>query len=118
MANEMTKGEAACVSLKEYIESRILSLDKKVDQMDADHSKALIKAETALDKRLDLLNEFRAQSAEESKRYVTLNVYNEKHAALSDRVDAVERQMSRMYGGVIAVGAIGIANLVKLWFAR
>lgn len=87
-----------------------------VTQAHTSSERAITKAEEATEKRLDLLNEFRAQAADEQKRFLPVNVYNEKHIALQDKVSVVETSLSRLYGGLIVVGAIGIANLVKLWF--
>lgn len=88
---------------------------------------AIVKAEQATEKRLDLLNEFRAQASDEQKRFLPVNVYNEKHLALQDKVASIEKNflervlvmeksLSRLYGGILVVGGIGIINLVKLWF--
>ena len=104
---DMTKGEAAVVSLKEYFDVRLEEMDRRL--MDAqNNSKEAVKvANAAQERRLDLLNEFRGQASDESKKY-----------ALKDNVDAIRTQVSMLYGGVVVVGIIGVANLVKLFFGN
>ena len=93
------------VSLKEYLTALIDELDRRMVQTAGDARLAVEKAEKAQERRLDLLNEFRAQAADESKKY-----------ALRDTVETLSAQISRLYGGLIVVGVIGVANLVKLFF--
>ncbi len=106
------------VSLKEFFEAQLEALDRRTERTAVDAREALLKAETALERRLDLLNEFRAQAAEESKKYILQPLYDTNHAALTLRVSKIEIAVSRLYGGVVVVGMIGIANLVKLWLAH
>lgn len=114
------------VSLKEYMEGMFRERDHRFDhifkerdekfhaqfterdkrfneQMEASKM-AVQKAEDANERRLNLLNEFRAQSVDEGKKY-----------ALRETVNALEVHQARLYGGMVVIGAIGIANLVRLW---
>ncbi len=106
------------VSLREFFESQLIALDRRTEQASADARQALAKAETALERRLDLLNEFRAQASEESKKYVQADVYNTNHETLRVEVNNCKTSISRLYGGIVVVGMIGVANLVKLWMAH
>lgn len=90
--------------------------DALIAQSAETSQRAIQKAEDATERRLALLNEFRAQAAEESRKFLPNNVYMEKHKALTDRVDKVEGMIAKMIGGIAVVACIGVANLVKLWF--
>lgn len=71
------------VSLREYLEALLAEREKRVTQMERDAKEALRKAEVALEKRLDLLNEFRAQSANEQANFVRRGEFIE----LKERID-------------------------------
>ncbi len=100
----MTRGE---VSLKEYFDKMLEAQDRRIEQALEAARDAVDKAEKAQERRLDLLNEFRGQSSDESKKY-----------ALKVVVDSLSTQISKLYGGLVVVGIIGIANLVKLFFSH
>lgn len=120
LLSRVTQGDE---SLERHIKEQIAQIrniingqQELVDQAFDSSQQAIVKAEQATEKRLDLLNEFRAQAADEQKRFLPIDVYTEKHTALQEKVGIVEKSMSRLYGGIIVVGAIGVANLVKIWF--
>jgi len=108
----MTPGEQAChdlqVSLYDHFNAIRIEQDKRIEQALTAAKDAVGKAEKAQERRLDLLNEFRAQAADESKKY-----------ALKDttdvRLNMLDTHIARIYGGMLVIGFIGIANLVKLW---
>jgi hypothetical protein len=104
---EMTKGEVACVSLQEHVEALIHAMDRRLTEAQANSKDAIRLATTAQDRRLDLLNEFRAQQQDESKKYATREV-----------VDSLSSQVSKICGGLVVVALVGIANLVKLFFTH
>ena len=92
------------VSIKEHFKELLTALDKRVEQALLASRAAVDKANSANEKRLDLLNEFRGQAADEGQRY-----------ALRETVDNLSSRLSYLYGGLVVVGVIGIANLVKLF---
>lgn len=100
------------VSLREYLERLLAEQDRRIEQAQASSRVAIEKAEYAVDKRLDLLNEFRAQSADESINYVRTNQWD----GLVERIKALEASRDRAYGGILIVAIIGVANLVKLFW--
>ncbi len=71
------------VTLREYIEAIMAEREKRTSQLERDAKDALAKASVALEKRLDLLNEFRAQAADESSKYAR----REDLETLKERVD-------------------------------
>jgi hypothetical protein len=79
-------------TLKEYVDALFLVKDKALDL-----------ATNALNERLNLLNEFRAQQSDESKKYLTRNEYDRDHQALIEKVDALSRQVYIIMGGMSLV---------------
>ncbi len=57
------------VSLREYLEALMSEREKRTTQLERDAKEALNKASIALEKRLDLLNEFRAQAQDEQAKF-------------------------------------------------
>ena len=107
-----------------------LSLDLLAERIDAEWQlretreaaakEALSTATTALDKRLDGMNEFRATLRDQSSQFMSRQEYEGKHEALSNRITQLERSSERSTGAigavrflVVLVGAPGIAAL--LW---
>lgn len=101
MPNENT------VTLREYFHGILNERDKRIAASFISQQVAVDKAEIAVDKRLSLLNEFRQQSLDESKKY-----------ALKETVTILETQHARLYGGMLVIGAIGIANLVRMFYGH
>ncbi len=100
--------EADLVSLRDYFERIIQDQDKRVAAAQTAAKEAVEKAEQAQERRLDLLNEFRAQAGDEARKYAQKEV-------VEPRIGALETAIQRAYGGLIVLGAIGVANLVKVW---
>ena len=103
----MTKGEEACVSLEKHFEVQLIALDRRLTEAQDNAREAIKVATLAQDRRLDLLNEFRAQQQDEARKY-----------ALRETVDSLNSQVSRIWGGLVVVALVGIANLVKLFFTH
>lgn len=103
-------------NLRDYVLAKIEGQAALFHQTNQANQEAIQKAEISTERRLGLLNEFRAQAADEAKKYSTIDSVEEKFKAVSARIHIAEAQISRMYGGIIVVGIIGVANLVKLWF--
>ena len=103
------------VSLREYIEALMGEREKRTSQLERDAREALDKASVALEKRLDLLNEFRAQSAEEQQKFATniaLDILrNDFETIRRDHVtrrefELVRGTQSKMIGALILVGIV------------
>lgn len=93
------------ISVKEHFTELLKEHDRRIEQALTAAKDAVQKAETANERRLNLLNEFRQQSADESQKY-----------ALKETMDSLSSQVSKIWGGLIVVTLIGVANLVKLFF--
>jgi hypothetical protein len=97
------------VALRTYVDVRFDAQQRAVD-----------KSEIDLNKRLDAVNEFRKQLADESQTFITRNEYGQAHVALADkvaeltkRIDAAENRsggLSAAWGWL--VGAAGVAALL------
>ena len=58
-----------------------------------------------------MLNEFRAQAADESKKYALVDSLE----VANNRITKLENSIARAYGGLMVVSFIGVANFVKIW---
>lgn len=102
------------VSLRDYLEIRIEEQDRRVEQAQQSARAAVEKAEAAIGERLILLNEFRAQSADQASKYITRPELD----ALMQRITQLEQSRDRVYGGILIVALIGVVNLVKLFWGE
>ncbi len=93
-----------------YFERIIHDQDRRINQALDSSTLAVGKAEQAQERRLDLLNEFRAQSKDEQAKFAL-------RENTEPRLVNVETSIARLYGGLFAVSLIGIANLVKLFLS-
>jgi len=93
------------------IEQRFTSQALAVDAALAAAKEAVDKAEKAQERRLDLLNEFRAQSSDEQARFATREFVD----TIASTQTKMENSIARMQvgSGIIAAGIVGI--LVKLF---
>jgi hypothetical protein len=94
------------IGLRQYVDIRFDAQQKAVD-----------KAEIDLNKRLDSVNEFRKQLADQTQTFITRNEYGQAYAALADkvteltkRIDAAESRTGGLsLGWAYLVGALGVA---------
>lgn len=108
----MTNEPQETVSLRDYIEhlhaEDVKRLDAvevffrdQIEHLDSIHEQrrqvafanaqiAIDKAEIAVGKRLDLLNEFRAQVADQTANFVNRGVYEANHLSLENRITQIE----------------------------
>lgn len=102
------------VSLKEYCDRMLAEQDRRIQQAQAAAKEAVQKAEKAIDKRLDLLNEFRAQNADKESKYATI----EHIDALKEKIEIIESRFNKAHGAILLIALIGVANLVKLFWGE
>lgn len=89
--------------------------DMRMDDRFKAAQEAIQKAESSLAVRLEQMNEFRAQINQERGRYITRDFMDEQGKQTEQRLGALEGSISRLYGGIAVVFAIGIVNAVRLW---
>lgn len=86
---------------------RSASQDSAVAAALATSEKALIKAETATEKRFDSVNEFRGTLADQATRLLPRAEYDVQHRALEQKVEINENRISalqREISGILARG--------------
>ena len=101
--------QANDVPLKEYVDMRFGEQDLRIEQAKESARQAILKYESDVDGRLFLLNEFQRTTAETAAAYVRI----EQLESAKERVAALESSRDRVYGAILLIGLIGIANLVK-----
>jgi hypothetical protein len=108
------------VSLREYVDIRFAAQESAVQAALASAEKAVVKAESAAERRFDSVNEFRATLADQARLLMpraeaesAMKSLTEKLDALQMRVNARDdrgRGMGDIWGYI--VGAVGILALV------
>jgi len=109
------------VTLRDHLERIIAEQDRRISQALAANrlavdaaltaaKEAVDKAEKAQERRLDLLNEFRGQAADEARKYAQRNV-------IEPQLSKLESAVSRLYGGVAVGSGLALAAAVKVFFA-
>lgn len=93
--------------MRDRREVEIRALDRRFSQMIADRDYRVVLALEAIEKRLDLLNEFRRQSADESAKFATREVVDTALGSMSDRVADNATAISRLQGRALALAGVG-----------
>jgi len=105
-----------------------LSLDLLAERIDHERelrendakasAKALQTATETLEKRLEGMNEFRAQLTEQGRDFIARTEYDAKHEALLNRLQVLERQSERQQGAIATwrflAGGGGVLALLSL----
>jgi hypothetical protein len=74
-----------------------LEAHEKLDtERHLENDRALRKAEIAMDKRLDSLNEFREQLADQQRTFLPRAEYNGRHDQLEARIDDIQTRLIAM----------------------
>jgi len=106
------------VSLKEHFDQRFEDLDRRLSEARlADEKRtqlaltankeAVDKAEQANERRLGLLNEFRGQAAEESRKYVPRETYDLAIGQLQAKVAGFDTVVASLQGRALALAGFG-----------
>ena len=109
------------VPLRDFIHRQLDDMDRRLVESIEAHDRramqqfqaskdAVDKAERTMTARLELLNEFRAQQADESKKYLLRDLYEREHGTLSNRVVAVEAMAGALQGRALAFA--GMAAII------
>ncbi len=111
------------ITFKEYLDIRIKSLEDKIDsqaQFNAQHFElnelAIMKAEGAVNKHLDSMNEFRNQMKDERDTFATRESLSLGVGDLEKRVDTLEKTNSFSAGRLWMIMAFfaGIPTIISL----
>ena len=100
-------------TLKALIETMLRERDQRWESERRSIAEALTKAEDANERRLSLLNEFRQQSVDEQKRFITRMEFDnlsERMGELQEQVHLLQAKLVPLLwvGGVLIVGLIGV----------
>jgi uncharacterized protein YllA (UPF0747 family) len=106
------------VPLRDYVERIIADQDRRIEQALTASRAAVDKAEKSQERRLDLLNEFRAQAADESAKYALRETVDHLAEAQDTRMKKIERAQAWAYGGIFVLGLIGVGTLIELFAGR
>lgn len=93
-------------TLKEYTEQRFTDQDKAVQAALLAAKEAVIKAETATEKRFEATNEFRQQLSDQTNTFLPRPEYNAQHKALEEKVYILTERMNQDKGGEVNMGKI------------
>jgi hypothetical protein len=104
------------VSLKDYFDQILLERDQRNAAEIKAIREAVDKAEHANDRRLDLLNEFRAQATDEGRKYLQRVEYQQSHDTVVNDLGSLNKQVARLYGGLAVIAILGVTNFVRLFF--
>ncbi len=116
----MTMNPADYVSLRDYFERLLLERDKAWTVQLASAQTALDKAENALTKRLEGMNEFRDTLKDQAGRFVTMEVLDAKLANLQAQLKTLDNYRANMEGRLWAISAaVTIINIAMgiAWYA-
>lgn len=94
-------------SLRDYVDIRLVELDKRVSDRFAAQELAIGKAEAALEARLVSMNEFRAQLTDQSKHFIT----RMEHDKLDNDVRALQNDKANLDGRMLVAVVITSALL-------
>lgn len=101
-------------------DAAIAAVQAQRDLFEADKvatSTAITKAESATEKRLDSMNEFRQSLADQSNRFMPRVETDAKLDALNKTVDALEKRLGSAegkYSGMLAIGAGVVSALAAI----
>ena len=97
-------------------EQRFVDLEKTVESSLESARAAVSKAEAAQDKRMDSMNEFRGQLADQTATLLTRTEYDVAHSGLVERISDVSSRLARIEGrsGGLASGWAYLAGALAL----
>ncbi len=94
-------------TLKELFDRTIADRDVRVNLALSAAKEAVQKAEAADEKRFALLNEFRAQQADEARKYAPSELVNQSFKNLEDRLTRGEAHIAMLQGRALALAGFG-----------
>ena len=98
--------EPEFVTLREF-ETRIKDRDIRVELALSAQEKAVVKAEAAINERLALLNEFRAQQSDEARKYALRELVEQIRKEMSERIGRQETITATLQGRALALAGFG-----------
>jgi hypothetical protein len=109
--------DTATVTLRDYVDVQLRLLQEEIDRRFVSELRAVEAASTALERRLDGMNEFRAQLGDAMARFEARDYAEAQRAALGDRLDKVEAEQAKARGRISAYAVIvGLAGVLLAVF--
>lgn len=100
------------ITLKEYFDLKVKSLEEKVELHFKLNKIALDKAEQTTNLRLEGMNEFRSAMKDQSNTYLTKSDYAANHKNLEDKNHALEKIV------FMGLGALAVIELLFKFFIK
>jgi len=111
------------ISFRDYVDTRFEALEKSITVALSSSEKAVLKAETATEKRFEGVNEFRQALSDQASNFLGREEYKTAHQALIDKIDGLTTRMAAMDGrssgygqswGIIlgVISAIGVIAFI------
>jgi hypothetical protein len=88
------------------LEETVVQLSERIESHIAYSEKAVDKAEEAMCKRLESMNEFRAQLTDQNRTFITYETYNANHKILEVKIEALQKIV---WGGLAVVSFVAFA---------
>ncbi|MEK7395935.1 MAG: hypothetical protein AAB116_03250 [Candidatus Poribacteria bacterium] len=88
------------------LEEQVAQLAERVENHCIYSDKAIEKSEAAMNKRLESMNEFRAQLTDQSKTFINYEIYNANHRILEVKIEALQKIV---WGGLAVVSFVAFA---------
>jgi chromosome segregation ATPase len=116
----MSMNPADYVTLRDYFERLLHERDKAWTAQLSSAQTALDKAETALTKRLEGMNEFRDTLKDQAGRFVTMDILDAKLTNINNQLKTLDNYRANMEGRLWAISAaVTIINIAMgiAWYA-
>ncbi len=127
----MAKDQWTVDTLKEHLDAIVAANDTRYEQRFVDQKvavdaalnaaeRAVMKAETATERRFEGVNEFRAQLADQQRTFLPRAEYEARHNTVTDRLDLLERSQAMETGHQLGaaqmigyvIGVIGVLTAI------
>ncbi len=93
MATDREESHKEYVTLREYFDSRLLSIERATEVAITAAQRAVEKAEIANNSRFAAVNEFRQALQDQTREYLPRSEFNIQHKSIEDKVDSVIRSV-------------------------
>jgi hypothetical protein len=98
--------DVATVTLRDYVDIQFHLLQAEIDRRFVAELRAVEAAGAAMERRLDSMNEFRAQFADTISRFEPREYAESQREALRERIEKVEAEQSKARGRISAYAVI------------
>jgi len=107
------------IPLKDYIEARLNEIDKRFGCLEKNNKEALVLAKEDISRRLESMNQFRAQLSSQAATFLTRERFEVEHKFLMDKIDVLNVWKAQQEGkqsrsNLISVVAIVISALLAV----